>query len=166
MNLVTLVLIIFVNHLGGLAPDLDSASASFWKKFRGGKLIGKLVGPLLGHRRLSHSLIGLGIGVIIFYVISELLKNNITANGDLILYAYLIGHISHLLADAMTKQGIPLLYPLPWTFGIPPIKRLRMKTGKFTENYLVYPSLIAVNSYLAYEYYDKYSQFFTEFIVK
>lgn len=75
----------------------------------------------------------------------------------------MIGFVSHLVTDAMTRQGIPLLFPLPWDFGIPPFKFLRMKTGGFVELWIVVPVLILLNGYLVYEYYEKYLELFRGF---
>jgi len=57
-------------------------------------------------------------------------------------WAFMIGMISHLVLDSFTKEGIPLLLPLPISFGIPPIRRLRMVTGKKLEKLFVFPGLI------------------------
>lgn len=39
------------------------------------------------------------------------------------------GFASHLLADMLTKWGVPLLWPLGWDFGLPPFRSLRISTG-------------------------------------
>jgi membrane-bound metal-dependent hydrolase YbcI (DUF457 family) len=53
----------------------------------------------------------------------------------------MIGYLSHLFSDAMTKEGLPLLFPLNINFGIPPFVPLRVTTGKWVENLAVYPAV-------------------------
>ena len=48
----------------------------------------------------------------------------------------MIGVVSHLFMDLFTKEGIPLLLPIPVKFGIPPLKALRITTGKLAEKAL------------------------------
>src|SRR6266480_1366317 len=47
----------------------------------------------------------------------------------LVWYAFVIGVASHLVMDTFTKEGVPWLLPLPFKFGIPPVKDLRVTTG-------------------------------------
>ncbi len=84
-----------------------------------------------GHRGITHSLLALGL---------------LVALGELPLFPWhwlhlglLIGwgYASHLLADALTKQGVPLLWPLDRRFGFPPFRLLRLTTGTFTEYAIV-----------------------------
>ncbi|MFC1711515.1 metal-dependent hydrolase [Patescibacteria group bacterium] len=60
-------------------------------------------------------------------------------NPNIILSSIMIGYISHLIADSFTKKGLPFLYPIKLNFGFPPVKKFRIKTGKFVENFLVFP---------------------------
>jgi membrane-bound metal-dependent hydrolase YbcI (DUF457 family) len=55
----------------------------------------------------------------------------------------MIGFISHLLADSITEEGVPLLFPISFKFGFPPIKSWRIVTGKWFENLVIFPSLAA-----------------------
>lgn len=57
----------------------------------------------------------------------------------------MIGYFSHLFMDMFTREGVPLLLPIPVKFGLPPFKRLRMTTGKAIETWVVFPTLILVN---------------------
>jgi membrane-bound metal-dependent hydrolase YbcI (DUF457 family) len=54
----------------------------------------------------------------------------------------MIGFISHLVADGLTKEGIPLFFPLPLKIGFPPIKFMRVTTGSFVENWIVLPAVV------------------------
>lgn len=50
----------------------------------------------------------------------------------------LLGYTSHLVADAMTKSGIRLLYPQPKRFHLLP-KDWRITTGSLAEEALLLP---------------------------
>jgi membrane-bound metal-dependent hydrolase YbcI (DUF457 family) len=52
---------------------------------------------------------------------------------DLVWWAFMIGMFSHLVMDSFTKEGVPWLLPIPIKFGFPPLKRLRVTTGKLGE---------------------------------
>ena len=51
----------------------------------------------------------------------------------------MIGFISHLIADSLTKEGIPLFFPFKMKIGIPPVSFMRITTGGFIENVLILP---------------------------
>ncbi len=67
----------------------------------------------------------------------------------------MIGVVSHLATDIITKDGLPLLWPLKWRFGIPPIKALRIRAGSFMENLVIFPGLLLYTFYLIYTHQDK-----------
>jgi membrane-bound metal-dependent hydrolase YbcI (DUF457 family) len=46
--------------------------------------------------------------------------------------AFSIGYLAHLLADAMTVHGVPLLWPLDFDIHLLP-RPLRIRTGSFAE---------------------------------
>jgi hypothetical protein len=57
--------------------------------------------------------------------------------------------------DSFTKEGVPWLLPLPFKIGLPPMKTLRLTTGKAVETLLVFPALVIVGGLLLaanYEY--------------
>jgi membrane-bound metal-dependent hydrolase YbcI (DUF457 family) len=56
--------------------------------------------------------------------------------------AFMIGMVSHLVMDSFTKEGVPWLLPIPVKFGFPPIRRLRITTGKTIENFIILPGLL------------------------
>jgi len=43
---------------------------------------------------------------------------------------------------------VPWLLPIPFKFGVPPIKHLRITTGKKVESLLVFPGLLAIDIWL------------------
>lgn len=153
VSLATLVTCLGANFMGALYPDLDNASADLWKKVRGGHWLGKLIAPLLGgHRMITHSLVGL---VVTGWLVSKLLVivgAVLLVDMKLVWWAFMIGYVSHLFTDSLTREGIPLLFPLPWSVGVPPIKSLRISTGGRMEKLVVYPGLLLVTGYLYYQH--------------
>jgi hypothetical protein len=50
--------------------------------------------------------------------------------------------------------------PIPFKFGFPPIKSLRVTTGKAVENWIVFPLLLAVNVWFYAGHYNTVVNFF------
>lgn len=136
------LVLFFSSLLGASAPDLDTPTGGLWEKVPAGSLIGRIVHPIFigGHRHLSHSVIGLGIFAWLFHLFLILLDFN---SSPLILTAFILGYISHLFADGLTEEGVPLLFPLEYHFGFPPapFEKVRIKTGKWFENLVIYPAV-------------------------
>jgi membrane-bound metal-dependent hydrolase YbcI (DUF457 family) len=63
-------------------------------------------------------------------------------NIQIVIISVMIGFIAHICADMLTKEGVPLLFPLPFKIGFPPFKVLRITTGKFVEKFIVFPGVI------------------------
>ena len=70
----------------------------------------------------------------------------------------MIGIISHLLADSMTREGIPLFFPLKIDVGLPPIKSLRIRTGGKFEKLIFYPLILLFVLVIVYLNKDNLSQ--------
>ena len=143
--------------IGGLAPDIDQSTATLWRRIPAGTLWGKILAPLLGgHRFISHSL----AGVILFGFISRLvlgwMGTWMLVDMNVVWWVFMIGFTSHLVIDTITREGVPWLFPIPFKFGIPPIRFLRIKTGGLVEKYLLFPSLIVLNGILVYFHYSTY----------
>jgi membrane-bound metal-dependent hydrolase YbcI (DUF457 family) len=68
--------------------------------------------------------------------------------------AFIVGMLSHLIMDTLTKEGVPWLLPLPKKFGIPPIRAWRITTGKKVENLIVLPGLIVFVIWLCASHYN------------
>ena len=77
---------------------------------------------------------------------------------EIIWNAFLIGFTSHLIADSLTHDGVPWLFPIPINFGFPPIQALRIKTGGFLEKYIIFPLLLGLNLYLFFENSQLYKE--------
>lgn len=142
ISLTTFFVAIIANNIGALIPDMDSSANRLWDLLPAGDVLGKIFRRIFyKHRTLSHSLVGLfAIYKILGWLLPKLL-NPLFIEPKIVLFALMIGYISHLLADCLTKEGLPLLFPLKWDFGIPPISVLRITTGSWIEKYLVYPAI-------------------------
>jgi inner membrane protein len=158
LTLTTAILALVANQLGGLTPDLDEPTAPFWRSNMLAGMVGRIVDKVLvGHRFISHSLIGaFGFGVLFWMLLEFIQPLFATANMEQVWWAYMLGILSHLVADSMTKEGIPWLLPLPWKLGFPPLKMLRITTGSWIEMLMVFPGLIALNIWLVLANADAY----------
>ncbi len=144
INIATATAAIVGNIVGATLPDLDQSTNRLWDLLPGRDFVGKLMRPLfLGHRNLTHSL----VGVFLIYKILEFLLPRILnpsyVNSQIVFAAMMIGYISHLVGDALTKEGLPLLFPSPLRFGFPPISAMRITTGKWIENIVILPGTAA-----------------------
>jgi len=152
---VLILALIIATVLGSSAPDLDTPTGELWDKVPAGSLISRIINPIFigGHRHLSHSLIGFFIFAGLFTLLVKLVPYDpINHNSGLIVLAYTAGHLSHLFADMFTEMGVPLLFPLDYHFGIPPIKKMRIKTGKWFENLIIYPIVNIALLVVIYDY--------------
>lgn len=139
LNTQTIIASIFLSSIGSLTPDLDNEKNKLYTFIPvlpelfanfGEKLFGK-------HRSISHSIIGLWIlGYISHWLIYKIPVENGLLH-EALWYSFFISVIAHVAADAFTKEGVPLLWPLKFKFGVPPFKFLRVKTGSRFELYFV-----------------------------
>lgn len=91
--------------VGSLFPDIDNTQSKLGRKI---KPISIILNKLFGHRGFVHSpcnLILIFAAAIIFMAVFE----NFTYLPVLI--GFSIGFITHMILDAITKGGIPFLYP-------------------------------------------------------
>lgn len=155
LTLSTALVAVLANQIGGIVPDIDQPTAPLWRNLPEGHVFGKVFGRLLGgHRFLSHSI----LGAVLFGLLAWLLLNFLHpvmphVSTTVVWYAFLIGIASHLIMDSLTKEGVPWLLPIPIKFGFPPLKRLRVTTGKFAETLLVFPGLLALDIWLCAVHY-------------
>lgn len=157
ISLATGITAIIANLIGGIAPDIDQPTAPFWRNLPIGGIVGRTLTKLLGgHRFLSHSLVGIVIFGYGFKYLLEILHPSFPqVNMDIIWHAFMIGFISHLIMDTFTHEGVPWLLPIPFKFGIPPIKLFRIPTGGFVEKFIIFPGLFLFNVYIYYSNYPK-----------
>jgi inner membrane protein len=144
--------------LGGMAPDLDEPSAQVWRRLPAGSgtIIGRVVAPVFGsHRFISHSLLGMVIFGWLAKKVLEISSGVLVVDQVVVWWAFMMGVASHLMADALTKEGVPFFFPIPIKLGFPPIKFLRITTGEWVEK-LVFVGLIFLNGWLIHSYADKF----------
>lgn len=110
--------------LGAFLPDADTPSSKAGLCFYP---LAVWLERRFGHRTVTHSLVGVGIFALL---IAPLL---FFGWGALWFSALLCGYASHLLADAATKAGVPLLWPSRARFVCPGNDALRIKTGSKAE---------------------------------
>jgi membrane-bound metal-dependent hydrolase YbcI (DUF457 family) len=142
LNTMTLFASVVGNAVGALIPDLDQAGNKLWDILPAGNAVGKIFRHVFyKHRTISHSILG---GYLIFKSLEWLLPKLLNPNyidTNIVLWSMMIGFVSHLVADCLTKEGLPLLYPIKLNFGFPPFKALRITTGSWVENFIVLPAI-------------------------
>lgn len=168
LTLSTALVAILANQIGGIAPDIDQPTAPFWRNLPIGRLFGKAFDDLVGgHRFLTHSL----VGVALFGFLAKLLLTFLHplmphVNIGYVWWAFLIGMLSHLLMDTLTKEGVPWLLPIPFKFGLPPLKALRITTGKHVESLIVFPLLLATDIWLCATHYNSLVTFLHQHLAR
>lgn len=165
VSFATVLVAFSANMLGGLAPDIDQSTSSFWHKFRAGTFLGHFIAPLIGgHRFLSHSIIGVILfGILLSYFLAAI-NTILLVDMRYVWWAFMIGYVSHLITDSFTRDGVPWLFPIPIRLGFPPIRALRFKTGGFIEKFLIFPLLMLANGLLFYYFTPKYLELLHNYI--
>lgn len=155
LHLATILVALLANQLGGIAPDIDQPTAPFWRNLPVGGIFGRFIGRMLGgHRFLTHSLIGLALmGFLVHWLLTFLQPIMPHVQTEYVWWAFMIGMISHLVMDSFTKEGVPWLLPIPIKFGFPPVRKLRMTTGKGIENFIILPLLLVILVVVCMVYY-------------
>lgn len=141
----TLAAVLVGLSLAALLPDIDQPASAIWNKI---PIAGHIAGHVtkeatFGHRNLTHSLLGFVIiGGLLFWLLSAF-PDYWNINTHILFISMMISYSVHLLADSFTVQGIPLLWPLHKNFGIPPepFEEVRIETGKWFENLIIFPIL-------------------------
>lgn len=152
LNLTTTIACLMGGVIGALIPDMDQATNRLWDLLPAGNIVGRIFRHLmLGHRTISHSLLGLYFMYKVLGILIPKILNPEFVDSGLVIGSLMIGMISHLLADSLTKEGIPLFFPLKIKIGIPPVKSLRVTTGKFVESALIFPGTLIYIFYLIYQ---------------
>ncbi len=154
LRLSTLLLAILANQVGGITPDIDQPTAPLWRNLPEGHVIGKVFGKMLGgHRFISHSLIGMALFGWLSYLLLHALQPIMPhVDIQLVWYAFLLGYGSHIVMDMLTKEGVPLLLPFTFKFGVPPAKALRITTGTWVETAVVLPVLVICGGWLCWSH--------------
>jgi inner membrane protein len=153
---------VLANQVGGIFPDIDQPTAPLWRNLPIGRHFGRLFSILTsGHRALTHSILGVVITGFLLNAVLHFFQPVMT-NVDigLVWWSFMIGVVSHLIMDSFTREGVPWLLPIPIKFGFPPIKMLRIVTGKKIEKFIILPLLVSFNVWL----YSRYSHQFVELL--
>lgn len=155
LTLATALVTLLANQIGGICPDIDQPTAPLWRNLPIGRLFGKTFDLLVGgHRFLSHSLLGMALFGFLAKLLLQFLQPIMPhVDVQLVWYGFMIGILSHLVMDTLTKEGVPWLLPIPIKFGIPPVKAFRVTTGKNVEKLLVFPVLLAIDVWLFASHY-------------
>jgi membrane-bound metal-dependent hydrolase YbcI (DUF457 family) len=132
--------------LGALAPDIDAEDSAIKREMGAVGIFTSLSLQVFGvrHRGLTHY----GVTTLLVMVMSYLVGQWL-GYPDVGL-AFGLGYFSHVvIADALTKHGVPLGWPRPGQFHLLP-RALRVKTGGPAE-VLVTLSLVLVMVWLGWD---------------
>jgi membrane-bound metal-dependent hydrolase YbcI (DUF457 family) len=147
VSLAVIGTIITGSFFGSILPDIDQPTSNFWDSVPMGNIVSRpLTRTLGGHRNFTHSI----LGVVLFSWLMAWFVQTVFRPGlfdqALFLWSFEIGFIAHLLADAVTVQGIPLFWPLGSNMGFPPrpFHGIRIVTGKWFESLVVVPGVFIV----------------------
>ncbi len=158
------VLALVAVMVGALTPDLDQPTANIWRRLLGARAIGNIFESFSGgHRHLTHSLIGIFlIGWGLRWGIAQLLNPAVQEAAGHLWIAFMVGYISHPIADTLTDRGVPWFWPLHWQVRIPPgPEQLRVTTDSLVETLLVRGGLIIAFLILLTSDWPVVWQFFT-----
>jgi inner membrane protein len=160
MTLGTAIVAFSANMIGGLAPDIDQPTADLWRRIPAGSIVGRIIYPILGgHRFISHSILGVFIfGFVVKYFL-QAASGVLVVDRDIVWTSFMIGFISHLFVDMLTRDGVPWLFPIPIKLGIPPFRALRIKTGGMVEKSILFPGLMLANGLIYYSNYQVFLDF-------
>jgi inner membrane protein len=112
--------------LGSLLPDIDLPTSAVGRPLFP---VARIINEQLGHRTLTHSIVGVLLLVLILLPLFLL--------APLIFWALVIGYFSHLLIDTENKAGIELLYPSKLRAWFFKDERYRITVGSREETILL-----------------------------
>jgi len=139
----TLAAVTFGASLAALLPDIDTAGGALYDLLPLGHAVGHVIDPFLKHRNITHSFLGFGLVETGFYFLLKSFPPYWGIDTHALFVATFLSYASHLLADMFTEEGIPLLFPYPQMFGLPPkpFEHARIKTGRWFENLIIFPAV-------------------------
>jgi membrane-bound metal-dependent hydrolase YbcI (DUF457 family) len=128
--------------LGSLLPDIDSPSSTVGRPLG---IVGKAIAHFAKHRHFFHSLLGLVPWTVLslgLYFLAQILlaRHGLAIPSEAVMLCQrcflglLFGCCTHLIADSLTIEGVPLLWPWLKHFGFPPNPHWRIRTGHFSEH--------------------------------
>ncbi len=153
----TFAVVLASSYFGSLLPDIDQPAGKLWSDIPFGKTLGKLSDPFLEHRNITHSILGFILVGIAIYYLTRSFPPYWGINSFVCFVTFMIAYGMHLFSDMFTSEGIPLLYPLHYSFGIPPkpFEGVRILTGKWFENLIIFPVINLATIIFIYLNWDK-----------
>lgn len=82
-------------------PDIDTPRSKLGKRTRP---LSDIIRFVFGHRKLFHSLFFMVLLFVFLFMLFDFINKTI-------IYAIVLGYLSHLFLDSLTKEGINFLYP-------------------------------------------------------
>jgi len=139
----TLAATMVAGHLAALVPDLDESTALIWDKMPFGHVFGGIADPFIKHRNFTHSILGIGLFAVGAHWIYSFFPSYWGINSQILFFGSVISYASHIIADMFTQEGVPLFFPFSKMIGIPPkpLDGIRIQTGEWFENLVVFPAL-------------------------
>jgi membrane-bound metal-dependent hydrolase YbcI (DUF457 family) len=158
------VLAVVAVMVGALTPDLDQPTANIWRRMLGGRAIGNVFQAFSGgHRHLTHSIVGIAaIGWALRWLALNIINPEYTEQALFIWVAFMVGYISHPIADSFTDQGVPWFWPFHMHVKIPPgPEELRVTTNSIVERVFVRGGILIIAVLLIQPHWHVLVQFFT-----
>lgn len=111
--------------IASILPDIDHPNSYIGKR---ALLLSETVYSAVGHRTLTHSLVGLvAAGVLSLFIEAS--------TGLSVTIPFIVGHASHILSDMLNDAGVALLYPSPRRYHLLP-ESFRIRTSSAAETAL------------------------------
>ena len=117
-NLLYILMFFLGASFGSVLPDIDHEKAYISKRL---PLLSKLIRSFTKHRGLTHSI----LFVLFIYSLTILSESNLINSW---IIGIVVGCISHILLDLITKEGVCLFYPIDKRISIG-----RVRTGSLVE---------------------------------
>lgn len=160
---VVAVIMIMAVMVGALTPDLDQPAANLWRRMLAGRAIGNIFQAFSGgHRHMTHSIIGIvAVGYLMRWLMLELLKVDFHDEAMHVWRAFMVGYISHPIADTLTDQGVPWFWPLNIKIKIPPgPEELRVTTESLVEKVIMRGGIVIAFVILLRSHWEIFLHFF------
>lgn len=139
-RLFMIALFCIATTIGALLPDIDAPGSLLGRFF---PFLSRFIAKMFKHRTLTHSLLSI---LLFVFLLSQ--SHRLDYGEDfyaLIVLGLMVGHISHILLDLLTPQGVLLFYPFPWKISIG-----RIKTGAFGERMFNHAILLGTVLYFLF----------------
>ncbi len=121
-----------IGGIAALLPDVDSPHSNLG---RAARPVSDVLNFALGHRGFLYFLLGATV-VLALAAFAALFWAPSGAVWSLLVSALAAGYLSHLLLDALTPGGVPLLWPRGGSTSLPLVR-----TGSFFERVVFLPAL-------------------------